>query len=292
MKQKLVKIITIDNIELTGLLYTPIKETKKIVVHVHGLAGNFYENSFIDFQAKNYTENGYGYFVFNNRGNGYFTDLIKKEDGTVTYINGGAAFELFEDSYLDIDSAINYVFGLGYEDIILQGHSYGCNKVINYYLKNKSDKIKNIILLAPCDINSEFKLFINDFDAYIQTCKDKVNNNQVDEVVFSNLFPSMAFSAKTVVNDFLEDVSADIFRYRNKDYISDNLKSINIPVLVQIGSNDNNVLIADKSDIIQYLNNNFNELELIFIDNTDHGYIEKEQEMSNNCIIFLKNNNK
>ena len=51
MIQELIKLKTEDNIELTGLLYKPKEETKKIVVHVHGFAGNFYENSFVDFQA-------------------------------------------------------------------------------------------------------------------------------------------------------------------------------------------------------------------------------------------------
>ena len=45
MKQDLVRIKSIDNIEMVGILYTPEYETKKIVIHVHGLNGNFYENT-------------------------------------------------------------------------------------------------------------------------------------------------------------------------------------------------------------------------------------------------------
>ena len=39
----------------------------------------------------------------------------------------------FTDCLLDIEGAINYAKEKGYKDIILEGHSYGCNKVIYYY---------------------------------------------------------------------------------------------------------------------------------------------------------------
>lgn len=287
MNQKIVKIKTADNIEHTGLLYSPIKETKKVVVHVHGLAGNFYENSFIDFQAESFTKNGYSYFVFNNRGNGHLTDLIKKENNGITFVDGGATFELFESSYYDIESAINYALSLGYEEIILQGHSYGCNKVIYYYLKSKIKNIKKIILLAPCDIYTELKSFIDDYDSYVLSCKEKVATGLGHEIVFNNIFPPEAFSAQTFISDFLENVPADIFRYRNKDFVNEQLTRIDIPVLIQIGNNDNYALTADKNDVIKYLNNNFKDLKLLFIENTNHGYVGKEQEMSDNCIKFI-----
>jgi predicted alpha/beta hydrolase family esterase len=44
----------------------------------------------------------------------------------------------------------------------LKGHSYGCNKVLYYYNHKKDDSIKKIVLLAPCDIPSEGKKFLNE----------------------------------------------------------------------------------------------------------------------------------
>ena len=37
MAQELVRINSIDEIELPGILYTPDEDTDKIVIHVHGL---------------------------------------------------------------------------------------------------------------------------------------------------------------------------------------------------------------------------------------------------------------
>ena len=57
MKQELVRINSMDEIEQPGILYIPDKTTDKIVIHVHGLNGNFYENRFLDTLAKSYTDN-------------------------------------------------------------------------------------------------------------------------------------------------------------------------------------------------------------------------------------------
>ena len=52
MKQELVRINSIDDIEQVGILYAPNNITNKIVIHVHGLNGNFYENKFLDTLAE------------------------------------------------------------------------------------------------------------------------------------------------------------------------------------------------------------------------------------------------
>ncbi len=286
MNTKLVKILTSDNLELTGILYYPICETKQVVVHVHGLAGNFYENSFIDYQAKEYVDKGFAYFVFNNRGNNYLTELIKREDNKVSYVFGGSAYESFVDSYYDIDAAIKYLFDCGYNEITLQGHSYGCNKVVYYYLKN-SNNIKNIILLAPCDLVAETKSFNSNYDEHLKKNKELYDIGKMDELVYSNEFPPLVFSVKTFIEDWIENSKSDIFRYRVNGYINSDLKNINIPVLVQIGNNDGAALVVDKELVTKYLNENINDLTLNYIDDANHGYIGKEQEMATNCVEWL-----
>ena len=77
MKQELIRINSIDGIELPGILYTPNEDTDKIVIHVHGLNGNFYENRFLDTLAKCYTDKNYAFLTFNNRGTGFITELLK-----------------------------------------------------------------------------------------------------------------------------------------------------------------------------------------------------------------------
>ncbi len=105
MKQQLVRINSVDNIEMVGLLYEPNEKSNKIVIHVHGLCGNFYENRFLDTLAQTYTNKGISFLIFNNRGTNYISELFKGNDFEVI----GGCYEKFTDSILDIEGAINYV---------------------------------------------------------------------------------------------------------------------------------------------------------------------------------------
>ena len=151
MKQELVRLSSTDNIEMVGILYTPEEKSNKIVVHVHGLCGNFYENRFLDTLAKTYTNRGYAFLTFNNRGTNFVSELLKGDGYEVI----GGCYEKFIDCILDIEGAIKYVKEEGFTEIVLEGHSYGCNKVVYYYNKKKDERIKKIVLLAPCDIPRE-----------------------------------------------------------------------------------------------------------------------------------------
>ena len=172
MKQELVRINSIDEIEQPGILYTPNENTNKIVIHVHGLNGNFYENRFLDILAKSYTDKNYAFLTFNNRGRDFITELLKGNDFTVI----GGSLERFKDCILDIEGIVNWVKAKGYNEIILEGHSYGCNKVLYYYKHKKDDKIKKIVLLAPCDIPSEGKKFLSD-EAELLTLAEYVSKD-------------------------------------------------------------------------------------------------------------------
>lgn len=125
MKQELVRMTSMDNLEMVGILYKPEEKSKKIVIHVHGLCGNFYENRFIDILAKTYTNKGYSFLTFNNRGTNYVSELLKGDDCEII----GGCYERFKDCILDIEGVIKYAKENGYNEIILEGHSYGCNKV-------------------------------------------------------------------------------------------------------------------------------------------------------------------
>ena len=121
MKQELVRINSADKIEMVGMLYEPEEKSNKIVIHVHGLCGNFYENRFIDILAKNYTSKKISLLTFNNRGTNYISEFLKGDEFEII----GGCNEKFIDCLLDIEGAIKYVKGKGYNDIILEGHSYG-----------------------------------------------------------------------------------------------------------------------------------------------------------------------
>lgn len=269
MKQELVRINSSDNIEQVGILYNPNTETKRIVIHVHGLAGNFYENRFLDTLAKTYTDNGLAFLTFNNRGNGYITDLLK-DDG---FIVCGACYEIFKDSILDIEGVVNWVKERGYSEIILEGHSYGCSKVLYYYNNKKDDSIKKIVLLAPCDTPGESKKFLSseEYDNALKESERLVKENKGDELIDFSVMSNGKVSAGTYYYGYIPGSDSDFIRYRDgeESYV---LKSVDIPTLVIFGDNDECVLTMPIDVVKKYLENNLNNSVIKIIPGADHLY--------------------
>ena len=287
MKQELVRINSIDDIEQPGILYSPNTDTNKVVIHVHGLNGNFYENRFLDILAKSYTDNNYAFLTFNNRGRDFITELLKGDDFTII----GGSLERFKDCILDIDGIVNWVKDKGYDEIVLEGHSYGCNKVLYYYNHKKSDSIKKIVLLAPCDIPSEGKKFLskeeydkakNDSTRLVQQGKE---NDLVD-------FPVMAngkIAAGTYYYDFLPGGENDFIRYADgEDAKSEILNNVDIPTLVIFGDVDECVLTQPIEVVKRYLTNNLKNCNIQIINGADHSYTGKYIDLGE----IIKNNMK
>lgn len=63
------------------------------------------------------------------------------------YVGGGVAD--YNDSQKDIQAAVDFAKRRGYEEIILQGHSLGCDKIIEYAVSTHGDN--KMILLSPVD---------------------------------------------------------------------------------------------------------------------------------------------
>ena len=278
MRQELVRISSIDGIEQVGIIYTPNEETDKIVIHVHGLNGNFYENRFLDTLSKSYTDKNYAFLTFNNRGTGFITELLKGNDFPVI----GGCLERFKDCILDIDGIVNRVKSKGYKDIILEWHSYGCNKVLYYYNHKRDDNIKQIVLLAPCDIPSLCKKSLSEEE--YKKSKEKssrlVKENMENELIDFSVMANGKISAWTFYYDFLPNDENDFIRYRDGVKAkSEVLNSINIPTLVIFGNEDECVLTEPIEVVESYLKNNLSDCNIQIIENADHLYTGKYEAL-------------
>ena len=278
MKQELVRINSIDNIEQPGILYTPDDNTTKIVIHVHGLNGNFYENRFLDTLAKTYTYNNYAFLTFNNRGRDFITELLKGNDFTII----GGSLERFKDCILDIEGVINWVKNKGYQEIVLEGHSYGCNKVLYYYNKKRDNTIKKIVLLAPCDIPAEAKKCLSK-EEYEKAKSDStrlVEQGKENELIDFSIMANNKIAAGTYYYDFLPGGENDFIRYSDgENGNSELLNSIDIPTIIIFGDIDECVLTEDIEVVKKYLTNNFSNSSIIIINGADHSYTGKYSEL-------------
>lgn len=141
---RLVTLKSLSGLLLDGILYSGRPKAKKIVVHVHGSFGNFYQNYFLRVMAKYYRAKGIDFLSFNlaahdGLAEGYWVDE------RFEYV--GASVTEFSSCLEDIGGAIAYVSN--YSQIVLQGHSLGCDRVLHYCATTGAKY--PFILLSPCD---------------------------------------------------------------------------------------------------------------------------------------------
>src|SRR6266852_8465867 len=105
---EITRIKTEDGLELQGIFYEPQEKSDKVVIHIHGWTGNFYENVFLDNIAHACVELGYAFLSFNTRGAGFVQEFLKKRDNKAEYVKIGGSLEMFEDCLVDIKSAIAF----------------------------------------------------------------------------------------------------------------------------------------------------------------------------------------
>ena len=279
MRQELVRIYSIDKIELPGILYSPNEDTDKIVIHIHGLNGNFYENRFLDALSKTYTDKNYAFLTFNNRGTGFVTELLRWNDFTIIWW----CLERFKDCILDIDGVVNWVRIKWYKEIVFEWHSYGCNKVLYYYQHKKNDSIGKIILLAPCDIPSECKKFLSneEYDKAKEESTILVKEGKGRELINFSVMINWKIAAGTFYNDFLPNGENDFIRYVDGvDAKSQVLNSIDVPTLIIFWDKDECVLTQPIEVVKGYLLNNINNCNVQIIQGADHLYNGKYDELS------------
>ena len=283
MKTNLVRFCALDGLRLEGLLFEPEKKTNRLVIHVHGAAGNFYGNLFTDTFAAGLTDNGYALLVFNNRGAEYEKETLNFAE--MQYEVTGLLHEVFEDCTKDISPAIDFAKKSGYTEIILQGHSLGCNKVI-WYAIEKGFKGK-IILLAPCDLAREKDgVTLKN----IETAKQLIKENKGKEKL-ADFWGQFNITAQSLVSCWSKGANADMFRYRD-GVVVPALGNIKNDVLIEIGANDANYDQPERQDCIDYLKKSFKgaKISADIVKGANHQFEGKEKETLENILKFLLKN--
>jgi len=135
MNLEFVRFKATDGVELQGWLDKQSSELA--VLHIHGMGGNGYENYFLDNMRNMYKQLNISFFSIDNRGRGIISDFRQGS----SWKHAGSCFEIFEESVYDISGAIEFLKSQGITRIILQGHSIGCSKIVNYVVEKKPENI-------------------------------------------------------------------------------------------------------------------------------------------------------
>ncbi|NOR84612.1 DUF1749 domain-containing protein [archaeon] len=282
-KCELVRIQTKDNLELQGLLYEPKIKTNKIVIHNHAWIGNFYENLFIDYIAKEVTSLGYAFMTYNNRGAGILGEFIKKEKTKRTRIQSGGSVEIFEDCLIDISAGIKYSKNRGYNSIVLEGHSLGCQKIAYYQFKTNDKNVHGLIFLAPVDdIAYVKKLLGNKYYEMLNIAKKLQNNGKGDDLIPND----MAFYPMMTVNRYLDLINPETEHGKILNYSGNlnGIKKIKCPAITIFGSHDKYENNPKKT--LSFLENQLN-WKTKLIENADHWFFGQEDKLSKTISSWL-----
>lgn len=285
MKTLFQRITTSDGLELHGLLCEPKQKTNKAIVHIHGWIGNFYENEFIEKIAQETVKKGFAFLTFNNRGNGIVTDLIKRKESKVEYVRIGGSLEKFEECIFDIKAALDFLSKKGHTEIVLEGHSLGCQKSTYYLHKTYDKRIKGLILLAPVDDVCFAKNLLKDkYQKALKIAKEMGEKNMLEKSVpdFMAFYPLLNAKMFLSIADH-NSSSGKIFYYNGELKEVSNLAC---PVLAIFGSKDQ--YQSGPNEKLQILKEKIKNCDTKLINNADHGFVNFEDELSKVIGNWLK----
>lgn len=281
MKTTLKRIYTKDNLELVGLLYEPDQKTEKVLVHVHGMAGNFYENKFLDFIAETLTKNGIAFYAFNNRGTEFIKDMYKVEGEKRSVVRLGDTYEKFEDCLFDIGAAIDAASSWGFKTIHLSGHSLAGPKVAYYAAEAKDSRVASVIFLFPADMVGLARAD-KDFQRDITTAQKMVAEGKGGEIMPFIIWGDCILSANSYLNLSGEFSKVAIFNFYNPQDPLPLLGKISIPALTVMGKKDHVVIIPidDLMGRIKKAMVASPKAETVILADADHAYNGYGQQLA------------
>ncbi len=276
MNVDFVRFNATDGVELQGWLSDPGGDVAAL--HVHGMAGNGYENNFLDNLREMYSRLGnIAFFAIDARGRGVASDF-RQGDG---WKHAGSCFEIFEESAHDIQGAIDYLKSLGKKKFVLQGHSLGSSKVVNYLLTHDTSDVEKAILLAPTDMvgwaNTDPK-----HGEYLAKAKQLIAAGKPEELVGAECWLGKSpLSAQTYPSLCEVGGAADMYGPRAGGAL---LGRVGLPTLVAYGSQDIGILEIDGSidnwlarvDRIKNPNTTISVIE-----GASHGFRDYEGQLAN-----------
>ncbi|NCB75313.1 MAG: alpha/beta fold hydrolase [Clostridia bacterium] len=263
-----------DNVELQGWLNN--ENSDVAVIHLHGMSGNGYENYFLDNLRQTYAAKDISLFTIDSRGRGIISDF-RQNDG---WKHAGSCFEVFSESVHDIQGAINYLKTLGKARFILQGHSLGCTKVVNFVLTQDISDIEKVVLLAPTDMagwaNTDPK-----HQEYLAKAKQLIAKNKGQELVSAECWLNKTpISAQTYPTICEAGSSADIYGGREGGAL---LGKVSLPMLIPYGTADIGITEIDGTidkwlERVEKIKNN--NTQITVIDGASHGFRGFEDKLA------------
>ncbi|WP_373768030.1 alpha/beta hydrolase [Glaesserella sp.] len=267
---------------LHGALFSTMP-SDTVVIAITGIHGNFYSNPFYDTLGETLSANGIDFIYAQTRNAFGKMQEINRQTGQMETF--GSFNEDFAKSIEDITAYIDFAQQQGYQRIILAGHSLGANKVIYYLSQTQDSRIDQFLLLSPANVTHLTNSISKAQRAYIQA---QIANNQGQQLLPFELFGWLPCTANTAYQWLYSPILNNAHSQTDGDFSQ--IRQIRHSGALLIGSLDR-FTDGNPQDFLQNINAHFPHPErnrLIYIDKTGHTYQQKEQELANQVLNWIK----
>src|SRR4051812_32531758 len=141
--EEIVYTDTADGLTLEGVVIRPTTTPSRSlpVIWVHGLTGRFYAKSSM-LSGRDLAAEGYTFVSGNNRGHDFGARVMRK-NGEAMLAGGG--WERFDESPHDVEAWIAFAGSIGFERVVLIGHSLGGLKVAYYQALRQDPRVAGLV---------------------------------------------------------------------------------------------------------------------------------------------------
>ncbi len=275
---------TKDGLQLQAVHY-PSTSKDTCIVLIHGQGGNIIENYFADVWGKIFNKNDIGFIYGHNRGYSHINDIRTKDNDSKRI---GATFEIFEESFYDVDLWVKKAEQLGYKKIVLMGHSLGCNKVI-YYIYKANPHLDGVILASPPDMVGLTLIEEPTYEDLIKEAQENIANGEQKKILKKLLDGYSYTSSENFLNLYTEGNNIDNLPIERNPEHFEQLESINVKTLAFSGSLEKGPYA--KIEILKEKALNCPNFVVKFIEGSGHTYKNHEEDVANLIVDWLNKNN-
>lgn len=274
-----------DKLMLNGLWLGP-KNPKRVFIYLHGLSGSMFDGrQGILTSLISKTDS---VLIFNNRGSGIVNRFSSKKKDKVLF---GAASEVFTECIDDIDGAISYAKKYKPKEIVLVGHSTGCQKSVYWaYKKKNHGLVKSLILLAPMSdyAGTPKRLGISTYKALLKEARMLMKKGKGNQLLSNATTEIGIVSAQRFISLYTPESTEEIFSYANPSRKSKTLSGIKLPMHIVFAEKDE-WMDRSLSKILEWFEANVTSKDTLFsvIKGADHGFHGKDKEVISHIKKFL-----
>jgi len=233
VKGELIRVWTEDELQLQGLYCAP-QEKKGLpaVLHIHGASSNFYRSQFLDPLAEELANRGAAFLTGNTRGHDIMNSVYTS-DPTASRRLGGA-FEIFEESPLDIAAWLDFLQRHGHREMVVLGHSFGAHKAAFYCSETSDERIRGLIFMSPADQGLWVDAMGPEAERTLSWAVEKVSCSQGEALLDDGPAP-YPMSARTIHSLFVT-AKPDIFRFGRPGDRWEVVSKLGCPILATMGT--------------------------------------------------------